>query len=116
MMIVFEYEANIGKTIQIAKKKLNLLLKNPENQEEACMQIKRIGNNKFIYDDKMKINDIFETTEKTDSREIYQLFDRKERLIKIFFSTKKKIIVVVWNHAIFDGIPGQKVIYKILGK
>jgi hypothetical protein len=116
MMAVFEYESDIQDTITRAKIELEKILKSPKNQEENCIRTKRIGKNEFIYDSNADVNHYFETTNETDPIKIFNAFDRTEHLIKCFFSNKSPILVIVWSHAIFDGITAQWNSYKMLGK
>ena len=116
MMFVCEYEADIQPTIDRAKKMLEQILKNPQTQEEMCMRVKRIGDNEFIYDSNPDIDHYFETTNETDLVKIFDTFDRTNHLIKFIFSLQSKVVVGVFNHAIFDGISIMHITNKLFGR
>jgi len=78
--------------------------------------IKRIGDNSFKYDINMKLGDIFEVTDETDIHKIFNAFDRRKYLYRIYASTKSQFVCIIWSHAILDGITAQYGSYIMLGK
>ena len=88
MMGVFEYDSDIQTTIDNARIRLETFVKNPQNQEEWCMRIKRIRQNEFMYDSEATVDHYFETTDETDPVKIFNKFDRTTHLIKCFCSLK----------------------------
>jgi len=64
----------------------------------------------------MKLGDIFEVTDETDIHKIFNAFDRRKYLYRIYASTKSQFVCIIWSHAILDGITAQYGSYIMLGK
>jgi len=77
--------------------------------------INRIGDNLFKYDSCTKLEDVFETTEKSDVHAIYRSFDKSKYLYRIYASTISKIVCVVFCHAIFDGVSAVSLMNAMCG-
>jgi hypothetical protein len=116
MLTVFYYDAEIDYTIEMCKKNINTKVCGSSNPLLRRFSIKQIGENSFKYDKNMKINDVFETTNETDIHAIFNTFDRRKYMYRIYASTKSNFLCVVWSHAIMDGITAQYGMYTILGK
>ena len=116
MMTVTPYDIDIDVAISICRKNVKHILKTKFNDPSiSSLFIRRIGQNSFIYDKHTKLNEIFETTDKTDIHEIFELFDRNKYLFRFFASTKSKVVCAVWSHAIMDGITNQRIARAIVG-
>ena len=114
MMSVFHYNVSIQKTIKSIQRNLN---KHIIGSQDNCLYaIKRIGTNSFIYNDNLQLHDMYEETDKTDVHEIFKLFDRTKYMYRIYASTRRKIVCIIWSHAIFDGITSQRGAYTMFGK
>jgi hypothetical protein len=117
MMHAFHYDEDIQKTIQRCKRNAIYMLENKANHPMLKRYIiRRIGENKFIYDKTITVDDVFETTEETDIHKIFKSFDRTKNMYRIFASTKIKTICIVWSHAVMDGVTGSVGAYTLFGK
>lgn len=104
MMTVFHYDAEINDTIELCKKNIQEKICGSTNPHLRPYSIKRIGDNSFKYDKNMTLDDVFETTDETDIHTIFNSFDKRKYMYRIYAPTKSKIICVVWSHAIMDGV------------
>lgn len=117
MMHAFHYYEDIQKTIKKCKTNAIHMLANQTNHPLLKRYIiRRIGENKFIYDKTMTVDEVFETTEETDIHKIFKSFDRTKNMYKLYASTKAKTICIVWSHAIMDGVTGSVGAYTLFGK
>ena len=116
MMTVLHYDAEINDTIEMCKKNITTEILGSTHPLLRRWSIRRIGENSFKYDKNMVLDDMFETTDETDIHIIFNSFDRRKNMYRIYASTKSKVICIVWSHAIFDGITAQYGCYTMLGK
>jgi hypothetical protein len=115
MMSVFHYKAPIDYTIEFARRNVLESLLCSSHPLLRSFTIRRIGDNLFKYDKHMTLDDVFETTDETDVHKIFNLFDRKKDMYRVYASTRRKIVCVVWSHSIFDGVSVLHGCYIIAG-
>ena len=116
MMTVFHYDAEINDTIELCKKNIQEKICGSTNPHLRPYSIKRIGDNSFKYDKNMTLDDVFETTDETDIHTVFNSFDRRKYMYRIYASTKSKMVFIIWSHSILDGITAQYGSYTMLGK
>ena len=115
MLTVFHYDAEINDTIELCKKNMMEKILGSSHPLLRQYSIKRIGENSFKYEKNMVLDDAFETTDETDIHTIFNSFDRRKYLYRVYASTKSKFVCMVWSHAIIDGIKCQYGASTIVG-
>lgn len=112
MMSAYFYDSDIRTAIKNYKAAMRKALNNVGYKR---LTIRRIGENRFIYDKTMTVDEVFETTPETDIHKMFCMFDRAKTMFKMFASTKSKVVCIVWSHSVFDGISTLKIGTNIFG-
>lgn len=117
LMFCLTYNSDIAKFNKHIYKKINMMINKSTTIYEKLITIKKIDSNTFIYDSDIQCDDIIERGE-YNTRDIYSVYDNfsKDSIIKFYCSVTSKIMYIIWNHGLIDGISLYKIVYKIFGK